>query len=127
MASPGNRNIFYKYESVKTKWSRQFEGKNEKATAIIKNFFKFFYRDHRDLTFVEGKLFDKTTHLFLSPEQYKQIKDEIEETLNGETLLEVSQLRDVTILDERKRFPNFQSFVKFSSKIHAENRKIEER
>ena len=104
MATPVNRNIFYKYEAMRTKWSRCFEDVNPRASGTIKTFFNTFHKNHRGFTFVEGELFDETIYLLVSPDQYNQIKEEIEKKV-GDTLPDVSKSRDVTIKDSGKSFP----------------------
>lgn len=119
------RNILYKYHSMRTKWIRAFEEGNP-AALRIENFFKSFYKNHSNFTFVIGKLCDGTTHLLLTPDKYHQIKEEIEQEI-PETLPEVAQSRDVTILDQGKSFPNYRSFEKFCKDLKNENIDISER
>lgn len=126
MATPVNRNIFHKYEAMRTKWSRCFEDVNPRASGTIKTFFNTFHKNHRGFTFVEGELFDETIYLLVSPDQYSQIKEEIEKKV-GETLPDVSKLRDVTIKDSGKSFPNLQSFRNYSSTLNKQNKEVEKR
>ena len=126
MAS-GNSDILYKYESMRIKWSRTFEEDgNHEAADSIKTFFRNFYRNHRNFTFVVGELFDGTTHLFVKPSKYRQVKDEIEEQID-EILPDVAQMRNVTIIKKRKSFEDFQSFRDFCNSLKENNFAIENR
>ena len=125
MAS-GSSNIFYKYESMRVKWSRCFEESNPYEADWIKNYFKYFYRNHRTFTFAVGELFDGTTHLLVEPARYQQIKEEIEDEIE-ENLPEVAQVRNATIKRRRKLFPDFQSFKDCSKALKDENIEIERR
>ena len=118
-----NRNILYKYESIRVKWSRCFEEESPRVARSIKNFFQYFYRNHSDFKFVVGQMFDDTIHLLVKPSNYHQIKEEIEEQI-GETLPEVAQVRDVNILRKRQTFQDFQSFKNFCKFLRDENGKI---
>ena len=125
MAS-GSSNIFYKYESMRVKWSRCLEESNPREANRIKNYFKYFYRNHRNFTFAVGELFDGTTHLLVKPARYRQIKEEIEDEIE-EYLPEVAQVRNATIVRRRKSFPDFQSFKDYSMALKDENFEIERR
>ena len=92
-----NSNVLYKYESMRTKWCRWFEGSDPWAANWIKKFFKYFYRDHRNFKFVVGELFDGKTFLLVKPTMYEQIKEEIEEEID-ETLPDVAQSINQSIL-----------------------------
>ena len=116
-------NILYKYESMRTKWCKCFEEKNPYAASLIKNFFQYFYRDHRNCKFVVGRTFDGTVHLLVKPDKYRQIKEEIEEQIY-EDLPDVAQIKDATILEERKKFQDFQSFKNFCKTLRDENSEI---
>ena len=118
-----NRNILYKYESIRVKWSKCFEEESPRVARSIKNFFQYFYRNHADFNFVVGQMFDDTVHLLVKPRNYRQIKEEIEEEI-GETLPEVAQMKDVNILRKRKTFQDFQSFKNFCKLLRDENSKI---
>ena len=118
-----NRNILYKYESIRVKWSRCFEEESPRVARSIKNFFQYFYRNHTDFNFVVGQMFDDTVHLLVKPRNYRQIKEEIEEEI-GQTLPEVAQMKDVNILRKRKTFQDFQSFKNFCKLLRDENSKI---
>ena len=114
MAS-GNSDILYKYESMRIKWSRCFEEvRNDHVADSIKTFFRNFHRNHRGFTFVVGELYDGTTHLFVKQSKYRQIKNEIEERVD-ETLPDVAQFRDVTIIKRRISFQGFQSYRDFDN------------
>lgn len=118
-----NPNILYKYESMRVKWCRSFEEESPRVARSIKNFFQYFYRNHRNFNFVVGQMFDGTIHLLVKPRNYRQIKEEIEEQI-GETLPEVAQIRDVTVLRKRKTFQDFQSFKDFCNSLRDENSEI---
>ena len=127
MASP-NSNILYKYESMRVKWSRCFEESNPPVADSIKTFFQYFYRNHRNFSFVIGELFDGSTHLLVKPAKYQQIMDEIEEQIDyEETLPEVAQTRDATVIKRRKSFQDFQSFKDFCKALKDNNFEIERR
>lgn len=98
-----NSNILYKYDSMRAKWCRCFEEENPLAATSIKNFFRNFYKNHRNCKFVVGEIFDGTVHLLVKPDKYRQIKEEIEERID-EALPDVAQIRDATILKKRKTF-----------------------
>ena len=125
MAS-GSSNIFYKYESMRVKWSRCLEESHPKKANWIKNYFKYFYRNHSNFTFSVGELFDRTTHLLVKPANYQQIKDEIEDEIE-KNLPEVAQVRNATITRRRKSFPDFQSFKNYCKALKDENFEIERR
>lgn len=125
MASSENRNFFYKYESMRTKWSRFFDQGNAKA-GTIRTFFNTFHKNHRGFTYVVGELFDESIQLLVSPDQYNQIKEEIEKKV-GETLPDVSRSRDVIIKARGKSFPNLQSFKNYSKTLNEQNKEIEKR
>ena len=116
-------NILYKYESMRVKWSRCFEEENPRAASSIKNFFQYFYRNHRNCKFVVGQMFDGTVHLLVKPDKYRQIKEEIEEQID-EDLPDVAQIRDATILKNKKTFQDFQSFKNFCKTLRDENSEI---
>ena len=61
-----------------------------------------------------GELYDGTTHLFVKQSKYRQIKNEIEERVD-ETLPDVAQFRDVTIIKRRISFQGFQSYRDFDN------------
>ena len=118
-----NPNVLYKYESMRVKWSRCFEDENPRAARSIKNFFQYFYRNHKNFSFVVGQMFDDTSYLLVKPRNYRQIKEEIEEQI-GETLPEVAEIRDATVLRKRKTFQDFQSFKDFCKLLRNENNEI---
>jgi len=70
-----------------------------------------------------GEMFDDTVHLLVKPCNYLQIKAEIEERI-GETLPEVAEIRDVTVLQKRKTFQDFKSFKDFCILLRDENDNI---
>ena len=126
MAS-GNSDILYKYESMRIKWSRCFEEvRNDHVADSIKTFFRNFHRNHRGFTFVVGELYDGTTHLFVKQSKYRQIKNEIEERVD-ETLPDVAQFRDVTIIKRRISFQGFQSYRDFGNILKEKNLEVERR
>ena len=126
MAS-GNSDILYKYESMRIKWSRCFEEvRNDHVADSIKTFFRNFHRNHRGFTFVVGELYDGTTHLFVKRSKYRQIKNEIEERVD-ETLPDVAQFRDVTIIKRRISFQGFQSYRDFGNILKEKNLEVERR
>ena len=122
MAS-GNSDVLYKYESMRIKWSRCFEEvRNDHVADSIRN----FHRNHRGFTFVVGELYDGTTHLFVKQSKYRQIKNEIEERVD-ETLPDVAQFRDVTIIKRRISFQGFQSYRDFGNILKEKNLEVERR
>lgn len=121
--SSANSDILYKYESMRVKWSRCLEDENPRAARSVKNFFQYFYRNHTNFQFVVGQLFDGTVHLFLKPDKYRQIKEEIEEQIDV-VLPDVAQIRDASVLQERKTFQDFQSFKDFSKSQRDKNCEI---
>lgn len=126
MAS-GNSDILYKYESMRIKWSRCFEEvRNDHVADSIKTFFRNFHRNHRGFTFVVGELYDGTTHLFVKQSKYRQIKNEIEERVD-ETLPDVAEFRDVTIIKRRISFQGFQSYRDFGNILKEKNLEVERR
>ncbi|CAH3033258.1 unnamed protein product [Porites lobata] len=126
MAS-GNSDVLYKYESMRIKWSRCFEEvRNDHVADSIKTFFRNFHRNHRGFTFVVGELYDGTTHLFVKQSRYRQIKNEIEERVD-ETLPDVAQFRDVTIIKRRISFQGFQSYRDFGNILKEKNLEVERR
>ena len=126
MAS-GNSDVLYKYESMRIKWSRCFEEvRNDHVADSIKTFFRNFHRNHRGFTFVVGELYDGTTHLFVKQSKYRQIKNEIEERVD-ETLPDVAQFRDVTIIKRRISFQGFQSYRDFGNILKEKNLEVERR
>ena len=126
MAS-GNSDVLYKYESMRIKWSRCFEEvRNDHVADSIKTFFGNFHRNHRGFTFVVGELYDGTTHLFVKQSKYRQIKNEIEERVD-ETLPDVAQFRDVTIIKRRISFQGFQSYRDFGNILKEKNLEVERR
>jgi len=118
-----DQNVLYKYESMRVKWSRCFEDESPRVARSIKNFFQYFYRNHRNFNFVVGEMFDDTTHLLVKPRNFRQIKAEIEGQI-GETLPEIAQMRDVKVVRQRKAFPDYQSFKNFCKLLKDENREI---
>ena len=118
-----NQNILYKYESMRVKWSRCFEEENPRVARSIKNFFQYFCRNHTNFSFVVGQMFDDTSYLLVKPRNYRQIKEEIEEQI-GETLPDVAEIRDATVLKKRKTFQDFQSFKNFCKLLRDENSEI---
>lgn len=118
-----NSNVLYKYDSMRVKWCRCFEEETPRDANSIKNFFKYFYRNHRNFSFVVGQLFDDTVHLLVRPAKYRQIKEEIEEQI-GDTLPDVAQIRDATILKKKKTFKDFQSFKDFCKSLKDDNLEI---
>ena len=125
MAS-GSSNIFYKYESMRVKWSRCLEESHPREANWVKNYFKNFYRNNSKFTFSVGELFDGTVHLLVEPAKYQQIKEEIEGEIE-ENLPEVAQDRNDTIIIRRKSFPDFQSFKNYCKALKNENFEIEKR
>lgn len=119
-----NSNILYKYEAMRVKWCCYCcEEESSRVANSVKNFFKFFHRNHRNFTFVVGQLFDGTIHLLVKPAKYLEIKDEIEEQI-GITLPDVAQIRNATILKKQKSFQDFQSFKDFCISLRDENDEI---
>ena len=111
---------------MRVKWSRCFEEENPRVAHSIKHFFQYFYRNHRNFNFVVGEMFDDTVHLLVKPSNYRQIKVEIEEQI-GETLPEVAEIRDATVLKKRKTFQDFKSFKDFCHLLRDENGTIARR
>lgn len=70
-----------------------------------------------------GQIFDDTSYLMVKPRNYRQIKEEIEEQIEG-TLPEVAEIRDATVLRKRKTFQDFQSFKDFCKLLRDENNEI---
>ena len=68
-------------------------------------------------------MFDDTSYLLVKRRNYCQIKEEIEEQI-GETLPEVAEIRDATVLRKRKTFQDFQSFKDFCKLLRDENNEI---
>ena len=122
----GSSNIFYKYESMRVKWSRCLAESNPKEARWIEHYFNYFYRNHRNFKFAVGELFDGTTHLLVKPARYRQIKKEIEDEI-GKNLPEVAQVRNATIITRRKSFPDFQSFEDCRMALKAEKFENERR
>ena len=121
-------NVLYKYESMRLKWSRCFEENDPQGADWVKTFFRDrnFYRKHKHFTFVIGELVDGTTQLLVQPATYRRIKEEIEEGID-ETLPEVRQITDATIIEEEKTFQDFQSFADFRNAQKEEHGKSVER
>ena len=108
-------------------WSRCFEEvRNDHVADSIKTIFRNFHRNHRGFTFVVGELYDGTTHLFVKQSKYWQIKNEIEERVD-ETLPDVAQFRDVTIIKRRISFQGFQSYRDFDNVLREKNLEVERR
>ena len=73
-----------------------------------------------------GELYDGTTHLFDKWSKYRQIKNEIEERVD-ETLPDVAQFRDVTIIKKGISFQGFQSYRDFDNVLREKNLEVERR
>ncbi|KAJ7394126.1 hypothetical protein OS493_003804 [Desmophyllum pertusum] len=96
-----------------------------KTRADCVGFFHHFHRNHPRLPFMIGELFDGTTHVVVSVEEYVGIKDELQRKTR-QSLPDVSYIndRDVTIKEERKSFPHYQSYRDFSMPLKVENDRI---
>ena len=103
-----NSDVLYNYQSMRVKWSRCFEESDPQIAGRIKDFFQNFYKKHKHYTFAIGELFE----LFVRPATYRQIKEEIETQIE-QTLPDVKQTRDATIIESEKSFQNYQEFKDF--------------
>ena len=70
MAS-ANPDILYKFESMRTKWTRCFEEDKPDIAKTVRHFFgRQFYRKHKHSTYVIGELPDGI-FLFVKPTMYE--------------------------------------------------------
>ena len=127
--SAGDRRYdrYHKYESIRIEWTKYFENKFPRQKHIVSSFFPNFHRNHPGFQFVIAALnFDGTTHVLVSAEKYEVIKDELEKK-TGRSLPDVSNVSDVKIKEERKSFPNYQSYMDFSMPLKTGNDRIKAR
>lgn len=119
---------YHKYESIRIEWIKYFKNNFPRQEQIVSGFFHHFHRNHPRLPFMIGELFDGTTHVVVSVEEYVGIKDELQRKTR-QSLPDVSYIndRDVTIKEERKSFPHYQSYRDFSMPLKVENDKIKAR
>ena len=120
MAS-ANPDILYKFESMRTKWTRCFEEDKPDIAKTVRHFFgRQFYRKHKHSTYVIGELPEGIFRL--KPTMYQNLKKKIEETLP-----DVRPTAGATVIEEEKWFPDKQSFTEFLDANREEHYKSVER
>ena len=123
-AKPPKELHLYKYDIIRSDWTRYFERQYSHKLGTVKEFFNNFHRNHPQLEFTIAKIFDGSTQIFVDTEDYAKIKKELEKK-TGRTPQEA---RDYVFRNgigytfvEKRSFASWGDYREYSVKLESKN------
>ena len=124
-AKPPKELHLYKYDIIRSDWTRYFERHFSHKLGTVKEFFNNFHRNHPQLEFTIAKIFDGSTQIFVDTEDYAKIKKELEKK-TGRTPQDARNyvfrngIGYITFV-EKKSFASWGDFREYSVKLESKN------